>query len=94
LVAALDGQIEIDLVGRIDSVNGGIRTSFDQVPDAPVSKFVLSMKGGKKGLLVNSRDLCASTNRAKALIDGQNGKAADQRPVLKSSCGKKAKKRR
>jgi hypothetical protein len=94
LVAALDGQIEIDLVGRIDSVNGGIRTTFESVPDAPVSKFVLSMKGGKKGLLVNSRDLCKSTNRATVLIDGQNGKAADQRPVLTSSCGKKVKKRR
>ena len=32
----------------------GIRTTFESVPDAPVTKFVLEMKGGKKGLLVNS----------------------------------------
>ena len=51
------------------------------------------MQGGKKGLLVNSRNLCAATNRAKVLIDGQNGKAADQSPVLGNSCGKKAKRR-
>ena len=51
LVAALHGQIDVDLVGRIDSKNGGIRTTFDAVPDAPVSKFVLTMQGGKKGLL-------------------------------------------
>ncbi len=35
-----------------------MKTVFSDVPDVPVSKFVLNMKGGKKGLLVNSRDLC------------------------------------
>ena len=93
LVAALHGQIDIDLSGRIDSVNGGIRTTFQSVPDSPVSKFVLSMKGGRKGLLVNSRNLCAGVNRAMVEIDGQNGKTADQRPALGSACGKKAKRR-
>ena len=88
LVVALKGQIEIDLAGRIDSVNGGIRNSFELVPDAPVSKFVLEMKGGKKGLLVNSRDLCKGTNRATVRMDGQNGKVFDARPVLRGSCGK------
>ena len=88
LVVALKGQIEIDLAGRIDSVDGGIRNSFELVPDAPVSKFVLEMKGGKKGLLVNSRNLCKGTNRATVLMDGQNGKAFDARPVLRNDCGK------
>jgi hypothetical protein len=96
LVADLHGAIEIELSGRIDSINGGIRTTFDRVPDAPVSKFVLTMKGGKKGLLENSTNLCAAPNRAKVLLDGQNGKSADQRPVVANSCGKapKAKKKR
>jgi hypothetical protein len=86
LVAALQGQIDVDLVGRIDSKNGGIRTIFDAVPDAPVSKFVLTMQGGKKGLLENSRNLCSSTNRASVLMDGQNGKAYDSVPVLAKGC--------
>jgi hypothetical protein len=86
LVAALHGQIDVDLVGRIDSKNGGIRTSFDAVPDAPVSKFVLTMRGGKKGLLENSLNLCRSTNRAAVLIDAQNGKTADSTPLLANSC--------
>ncbi|HET6998146.1 MAG TPA: hypothetical protein VFI03_06100 [Solirubrobacterales bacterium] len=90
LVAALHGAIEIDLAGRIDSVNGGIRSTFETVPDAPVTKFVLEMKGGKKGLLVNSRDLCKGTNKATVKMDGQNGKGYDTRPVLTNSCGKKA----
>jgi hypothetical protein len=89
LVADLNGQIHVTLVGRIDSVNGGIRSTFEGVPDAPVSKFVLQMQGGKKGLLVNSTNLCAKTNRAKVRFDGQNGKVAHSRPVLVNGCGKK-----
>jgi hypothetical protein len=87
LVASLGGQIHIDLVGRIDSVNGGIRNTFDLVPDAPVSKFVLTMQGGKKSLLENSTDLCRRAHRATALFDGQNGKVHDLRPVVKVDCG-------
>ena len=30
-----------------------------KVPDAPVTKFMLTLPGGKRGLLVNSEDLCA-----------------------------------
>ena len=86
LVVDLKGQIEIALAGRIDSVNGGIRTTFSTVPDAPISKFVLSMKGGKKGLLVNSRNLCSGVNRAVVKMDGQNGRVHDTHPLLRASC--------
>jgi hypothetical protein len=88
LVADLGGQIEVALAGRIDTVNGGIRNSFEVVPDAPVSKFILTMKSGKKGLLQNSTDLCAATHRATALFDGQNGKVSDSRPALEVKCAK------
>ena len=92
LVVALKGPIDVNLVGRIDSKNGGIRTTFDSVPDAPVSRFTLSMQGGKKGLLENSRDLCRSTNRASVQMSGQNGKSSDFSPVVANGCGSKAKK--
>jgi hypothetical protein len=95
LVAALRGPdsqpIEVHLVGRIDSVNGGIRSTFDVVPDQPVTQFTLTMQGGKKGLLVNSRNICASTWRATAVFTGQNGKQITMRPKMQSAC-KKAKK--
>jgi len=86
-------QVDIALDGRIDSVkNGRIRNTFEAVPDAPVTKFTLEMKGGKKGLLVNSTNLCARKNRAISEFTGQNGKIYDTNPVLKSSCGKHGKK--
>lgn len=90
LVAALRGPasqpIEVDLDGRIDSINGGIRNTFEVVPDAPVSEFILSMQGGKKGLLQNSTNLCAKTNRATAIFTAQNGKVLTLHPAMQSAC--------
>lgn len=98
LVAVLRGPasrpVEINVIGRIDSINGGIRTTIESVPDAPVSKFTLQMQGGRKGLLINSRNLCTSTNRATVLLEAQNGKVHDFNPALKADCAKGSKKHR
>jgi hypothetical protein len=93
LVAALRGQVEIDLAGRIDEVKGRMRTTYDVVPDVPVSKFTLIVRGGKKkrGLLVNSTNLCARRYRVVAKFTGQNGKKANQKPKLRTPCKKKKK---
>jgi hypothetical protein len=90
VVLALHGQLDVAAVARIDSHNGGIRTSFEAVPDAPITKVVVEMQGGKKGLFVNSRDICKHVNRATARFKAQNGKSYEARPVLKDGCkGKK-----
>lgn len=91
LVADLKGQFDIELAGRIDSENGGIRNTFETVPDAPVTKFVLRMKGGKKSLLVNSRNLCKAKARAKVRMVGQNGKRHNEAPLVQTSCDTKSK---
>jgi hypothetical protein len=83
--------IEIELAGRIDSVNGGIRNSFDLVPDQPVTSFKLELRGGKKSLLVNSRNLCKGTQHASVKLDAQNGRERDFRPVVKNDCKGKGK---
>jgi hypothetical protein len=86
-VASLHGLIDVEAVARIDSVKGGIRATFNEVPDAPLSKVVVQMQGAKKGLIVNSTDLCAAKHRAAAQLSGHNGKAYQARPVLRASCG-------
>ncbi len=93
LVVALHGQVDVVVAGKVDSVKGALRNTFEAVPDAPFSKFTLQMQGGKKGLIVNSRNLCAQANKATVQMDGQNGKAYDSTPVVKAKCGgKKARK--
>jgi hypothetical protein len=51
-----------------------MRTVFDKVPDVPVSKFVLTMNGGKKGLLTSTRDLCAGPAASRVTLKSQNGR--------------------
>ena len=89
LVAALRGQINIDLDGRIDSHNRGIRTTFETIPDAPISSFVLKMKGGKKSLLENSTSLCGkAAGKAHVSMLGQNGARHNTAPKLSARCPK------
>jgi hypothetical protein len=97
LVAALHspGGINFDLVGRIDSVKGGgIRNTFEAAPDAPVTEFLLTMQGAKKGLLVNSTDVCVGKHRAEVKFTAHNGKRQDTKPALQAKCAKAAKQRK
>jgi hypothetical protein len=95
LVAAFrGGRIDANLVGRVDSIHGGIRNTFEFVPDVPVTSATFSFFGGKKGLLVNSRNVCKGKPKATALFKGQNGDELTLRPVLKSACAKAKKQKR
>jgi hypothetical protein len=91
LVFSLHGIVDFEAVARIDSKKGGIRATFSGVPDAPISKVVVNMQGAKKGLIVNSTNLCAQTHRANVQLDAQNGKRLEIKPVMQASCGKSKK---
>jgi hypothetical protein len=73
--------VEVIAVGKVDTVNARLRTTFETVPDAPFAATV-SLQGQNKGLLVNNTDLCKQANRAKLHLVGQNGRSADSNPKL------------
>ena len=89
MVVALEGNgISIDLHGQIDSTSaGGLRVRFDGLPDAPASKFVLSLGGGRKGLLENSADVCRKRAFATVRLSGHdNGVEALRVPLRAGRC--------
>jgi hypothetical protein len=86
--------IRIEASGRTDSVKGGLRNTFEFVPDAPVTKFTLSLEGGKKGLLQNSTNICKEPNKATVNYTAHNGDALEGHPLIKVKCPKKARKGR
>lgn len=90
LLVDLKGQVNIRLRGVISATKARIKTVFPTVPDVPVSKFVLTMKGGKRGLLVNSRDLCARPSYSLVNFKAQNGKRLKKKrlPLRMPACGK------
>jgi hypothetical protein len=59
LLVDLKGQVNIRLRGVISSEHGRLKTVFNNTPDVAVNKFTLTMKGGDRGLLINSRNLCS-----------------------------------
>jgi hypothetical protein len=94
LVADLRGQVRIILVGKVDTTkHHGIRNTFEAVPDAPVSRFVLEMKGGKRyGLFENSENTCRKPQHASARFVAQNGRVAQLQPTIVNGCPQKHKK--
>ncbi len=98
VVADLNGQVHLRLTGATDTVNpktnARLRSTFFQVPDAPVSRFELHLKGGKEGLLENSEDLCHSKQQANVRFQAQNSRVYKTKPKIHNQCGKHKKKRR
>jgi hypothetical protein len=97
LVAQLHGHgITIEVDGRIDSVHGGLRGTFVGLPDAPVSEFTMVLGGGKRGLLVNERNICSASQTATARFTAQDNSVATSKPKIAVKCRKpqKAKHRR
>jgi hypothetical protein len=93
LVANLrSGAIRIELKGKISSAHGGIRVFFDEVPDAPINRFVMTLYGGKRGLLVNSSNICAQPPLATVRALGQNNSGASFSSRLRGQCNGKGKK--
>jgi hypothetical protein len=80
LVIPLVGQngVKLTLTGTSNVEDDQLVTTFDNIPDAPVSSFKLNIIGGKGGILtVSGTDICKATQVADQQIDGQNNKNAD-----------------
>lgn len=88
LVADLHGEgIEIEVPGRIDALGGAIRATFEGLPDAPVTSFTMTLRGGRHGLLQDAAGLCArKAPRATARFLAQDDSTHVTHPRLAAPC--------
>ena len=99
LIVALRGEIAINLKGTSSVRGGRLINTFNQVPDAPVTRFNLNIKGGKDGILVvtdtarGPLNLCSARQTANVRIAGQNGRRANFRVRVKAPCAGKRRRR-
>ena len=95
LVASLhSGAVHIVLEGRIGpGKKGGIRALFSDLPDEPLSRFVMTLYGGKRGLLVNSANICAAPPVSSVKALAQNNIGAVFTTTLRGQCNEKRHKR-
>ena len=86
LAFILNGQV--NLVPRADTrtVNGRLQTTVPTVPDAPIGRFDLSLHGGKRGYLINTRNICVNEPVIKVAYQAQNGLARTQMVKVKTGC--------
>jgi hypothetical protein len=97
LAFVLDGRVS--LLPRAESAsvnNGALRTTVSVIPDAPIGDFRLTLLGGKRGYLVNTRSLCFKPVVSRVQYTAQNGRRLTQNVKAKTPCGgaSKAKKRK
>jgi hypothetical protein len=77
LVLDLHGPISLRLPVTVGFGPGGrLRSTLSGLPDTALSRFTLSLQGGKDGLLANGRDMCASAPRVDAAFVAQSGATA------------------
>jgi hypothetical protein len=88
LAVDLTGQVNFQLVGRVDSVDARLRATFESLPDVPVSSFDLNLAGGRKGLLQNIESLCGEPKHATTRLVGQNGKRLSVPTRLSARCSR------
>ena len=89
LIAELrSGRLRFVLHGRTSSANGRLAVRFGSIPDIPLSKAVLTLAGGRRGIVVNSRSLCSRPGAATATATAHNGmsRKLQVRPRLEGSC--------
>jgi hypothetical protein len=89
LAVALSGEVELRLVGRIDAIDGHLRNTFAALPDMPLRRLALTMKGGPNGLIVNAGGVCARRHRAAVAFRAHNGEEHAVDPVVRQDCRRK-----
>jgi hypothetical protein len=90
LALDLGGQFHIEALAHIDAVNGGLRTTFQTVPDVPLGTVALDLLGGAKGLIQNSESLCGADRKAAVIMRAQSGRSISGKVPLRAACGKQA----
>ena len=80
LIIVLQGDgVTIDLAGETFISKAGVTSStFNAVPDAPISSFELSLPTGPHSALAANADLCTSKLAMPTTITGQNGAVLTQ----------------
>jgi hypothetical protein len=93
IIVALRGEVAINLKGESSTTRAGkLVSTFDQIPDAPITQFNLNIKGGKRGILAVTRtarakiNLCTGRHTAESDMDGHNGRRHDTDIRMKTPC--------
>lgn len=87
LVADLGNRdLRLQVVQRLRLGPAGVRAVVEAPPDLPVSKLVLVLAGGGRGLLVDALDLCQGQRHVAIRLVGRNGRVRKRLVPLRGPC--------
>jgi hypothetical protein len=68
------GPLRFALEGFTATSAGHLRATFPDLPDLPVSHLRLTLAGGRRGIFVNSQNLCSTAPSAALALTAHNGR--------------------
>jgi hypothetical protein len=91
LLVKLNGEVRINLRGATNVVRRRLVSTFARVPDAPVSRFDMRLRGGRGGILAVAtrarKGICARRRQiSRATFTGQNAKRTTLRVKMAKPC--------
>jgi hypothetical protein len=90
IVVALRGQVDVDLTASV-AIPGDrhLSATFDTVPDVPISRFVLRLWAGRRGVVGLSRGLCrGEVPPFESVMGSQAGRTLRaELPLVRRGCG-------
>jgi len=95
LIVGLRGEVAINLRGVSSTTKSNqLVNTFAGVPDAPITRFNLNIKGGSNGILAvtgsrqGNLDVCRGQQTSRAFTRGQNGDRSMFKIRMLRPCGK------
>ena len=90
LLAKLHGEIRVNVRGTTAVEKRKLVSTFERVPDAPVTDFELTLRGGRGGILIvtGRRGLCGRRQVTLAELSGHNAKRISSRVNMVKPCKK------
>jgi hypothetical protein len=90
LVAALhSGKFRILLRGHVGAHAGRLKVRLPALPDVPLSKAIVTLVGGRRGIVVNSASLCRRSGSATVALRAQSGRRVEFRPAIRLEGGRR-----
>jgi hypothetical protein len=88
LLMALRGEVAFNVRVHTNAEDGRLVSTIPIVPDAPLKRVDLTLKGGKKGLLVVNGNACKRTKVANLTLTAHNDKKQTTHLSVNPPCNK------
>ena len=86
LLLVLRGEVQINVRAKTSIAKNKLVSTFPAIPDAPVTQFDLTLKGGRKGILITNGNVCNRKQTATISQTAHNNKRIVRNTTLKTPC--------